>query len=284
MGGTTLTQAGVDVNSQRMSGIQPALDAVTQSDIVVLVLGIDNSIEHEGIDRTSITLPGLQESFATKVLAIGKPTLLVLVNGGIVSIDNLVSGPQAIVEAFYPSVPGARALAETLFGKHNRWGKLPVTIYPANYVSQVDLFNFDMSKPPGRTYRYYTGKPLWPFGYGLSLTTFDLTCSQVTPGVQYSCNVANTGKLDGDEVVMVFHSVGEDIRNKADHPVPIKQLVEFTRVSVAAGKMATITFNLDKTAFQLTNKSGDKVVYSGQHTLAFSRGNGQDVLIQVTMP
>jgi len=275
--------AGVDVNSQRTDGIQPALDAVTKSDVVVLVLGIDFSIENEGIDRTNITLPGLQESFALQVLAIGKPTVLVLVNGGIVSIDKLVNGPQAIVEAFYPSVQGARALAQTLFGEQNRWGKLPVTIYPADYIKQVDIFNFDMSKPPGRTYRYYTGKPLWPFGWGLSLTTFDLACTEVKPVAQYNCMVTNTGSLSGDEVVMVFHTVGDDIRNKVDHPVPIKHLVEFERVTVAAGQATQITFNLDQKALQLTNKSGDKVVYPGKHTLMFSRGYGQDVQFQVTV-
>jgi len=258
-------------------------DFFLEADVVVMVLGIDFTIEHEGIDRSSITLPGQQESFATKVLAIGKPTILILVNGGIVSIDNLINGPEAIVEAFYPSVQGARALADTLFGAQNRWGKLPVTIYPANYISQVDIFNFNMSKPPGRTYRYYTGKPLWPFGWGLSMTTFTLTCTEVKAMTQYRCTVLNSGSLNGDEVVMVFHSVGNDIRSKVDHPVPIKQLVEFGRVSVETGQSSQIDFTLDQKAFQLTNKNGDKVVYPGQHTLTFTRGYGQDVTFQVTI-
>jgi len=251
--------------------------------VVVLVLGIDHTIEYEGMDRKSTTLPGQQENLALKVLGVNKPTVLVLVNGGILSIDNLMNGPSAIVEAFYPSVKGARALAESLFGTQNRWGKLPVTIYPANYVNQVDIFNFDMSKPPGRTYRYYTGKPLWPFGWGLSLTTFNLSCTEVTKTSHYSCNVLNNGSLSGDEVVMVFHSVGNDIRSKVDHPVPIKQLVEFERVTVESGKSSVIDFTLDRKVFQITNKSGEKVLYPGQHSLIFSRGHGVDVTFTMTL-
>jgi len=283
VGGVTVAQMGVDINSQRMDGIQPALNAAAAADVVVLVLGIDKSIEYEGVDRKTTTLPGLQESFAMKVFAVGKPTVLILVNGGILSIDNLINSSKAIVEAFNPSVPGGKALAESLFGIQNRWGKLPVTIYPANYISEVDLFNFDMSKPPGRTYRYYTGKPLWPFGYGLSLTTFGLTCTAVQSPNQFSCNVMNTGSMKGDEVVMVFHSVGSDIRSKVDHPVPIKQLVGFERVSVDIGKSVQINFTFDKTAYQLTNKSGDKIVYPGHHLITFSRGYGQDVQFDVVL-
>ena len=94
---------------------------------------------------------------------------------------------------------GAEALALLLFGDVNRWGKLPITIYPAAYVTQVDMYNFDMSKPPGRTYKYYTGTPLFAFGTGLSYTTFGFTCDQST--ASFACTVRNTGTRDGDEVV-----------------------------------------------------------------------------------
>jgi len=281
-GGTTNVQKGVDVNSQDQSGIAAAVAAATAADYVILALGIDKTIEHEGIDRVTINLPGLQDMFAQKILAIGKPTILVFTNGGALAIDDLIAGPQAIVEAFNPSLPGARALAATLFGQENRWGKLPITIYPADYVNQQSMTNFDMSIAPGRTYRYYQGTPLFPFGYGLSMTTFTHVCA---PGQSYSftCLVSNTGALNGDEVLMVYHSAGADIRNKVNHPVPFKALVGFDRITVAAGSSGNLNFQFSENVFQLTNSTGGKVVYSGTHYLIFSRGNGADQTFTYTL-
>ena len=97
----------------------------------------------------------------------GKPTVLVLVNGGIIAIDNLTQTAPAILEAFMPGVHGAQAIAETVYGHNNPGGKLPVTIYPASYVDEVDFLDMSMTAGPGRSYRYYTGKPLYPFGFVL---------------------------------------------------------------------------------------------------------------------
>lgn len=104
-------------------------------------------------------------------MKLGKPTTIVLINGGQIGIDKLM-GANAIIEAFYPAMRGPEAIARSIFGLENKWGKLPYTMYPAKYVHKVDMYSFDMSKAPGRTYRYYTGKPLFPFGYGLSYTKF----------------------------------------------------------------------------------------------------------------
>ena len=155
-GGKTTMATGVDVNSTDTSKMKEALDMAKAADVVVMVLGIDRGIEHEGQDRTSIDLPGMQSEFAKQVYALGKPTVLVLSNGGPLAIDDEMGPAHAIVEVFNPAF-GAPMLAETLFGMHNRWGKLPYTIYPKNYINEVDFSNYDMSKAPGRTYRYYTG-------------------------------------------------------------------------------------------------------------------------------
>jgi hypothetical protein len=119
---------GVDVNSSDSSGIPAALAAAAAADVVVLVLGNDRTQEHETLDRTDTALPGLQEPFALDVLALNKPVVIVLTNGGALAIDNLVSLPAAIVEAFNPGVGGAVPLAHSLFGIQNRWGKMPVTM------------------------------------------------------------------------------------------------------------------------------------------------------------
>ena len=113
---------------------------------------------------------------SNQVLALGKPVVLVLCNGGALAIDRLIAGPVAIVEAFNPSVAGPRALAATLFGEENRWGKLPVTMYPHSYIREQPVHNYDMAKAPGRTYKYYRGTALFPFGFGLSLTEFAMEC------------------------------------------------------------------------------------------------------------
>jgi beta-D-xylosidase 4 len=130
-GGVTTVAPGVEVDSQNSTGVAGALDAVANADAVVMVLGITRDQEHEGMDRSDTLLPGLQTSFALQVFAKAgekKPVILVLCNGGIISVDELVSPAQAIVEAFNPVDHGTKAIAESLFGGENRWGKLPVTI------------------------------------------------------------------------------------------------------------------------------------------------------------
>ena len=134
---------GVDVNSTNASGIAGALERGARADVIILVLGIDKTIEAEGHDRADTALPGLQPAFASAVLGLSKPTVLVLTNGGQLAVDALATDPRvgAVVEAFSPCVPGPPALARALFGLENRWGKLPYTIYDKNYTKQVSLFS-----------------------------------------------------------------------------------------------------------------------------------------------
>ena len=137
-GGKVQVEPGVDMDSRDTGHIKAALAAAQSAEVVVLCLGIGNGQEHEGKDRTDTKLPGVQEQFAQQVLALGKPTVLVLVNGGIVSIDKFVGTgagkPHAIVEAFYPSTRGAEALWMLLTGQANSWGRMPVTLYAENFV------------------------------------------------------------------------------------------------------------------------------------------------------
>ena len=186
----------------------------------MLVLGITKTQEHEGIDRANTLLPGLQEPFAQQVLALGKPTVLVLCSGGILSIDSLVTGASAIVEAYNPAVMGPRALAALLFGDENRWGKLVNTVYPANYSAQLKIQ--DMSFPAevngiGRGYRYFKGEPLFAFGHGLSYTDFSISQCRAASVKTFNCTIANIGPREGDEVVQArLHPVCHVRAKKSD--------------------------------------------------------------------
>jgi beta-glucosidase len=255
-----------------------ALDAVAWADIVVLAVGLDTTIETEALDRVNITLPGLQEPFALKVLAAGKPTVLLVVSGGVVAIDTLIAPAASIVQAFYPSMSSGAALATLLFGDANRFGRLPVTMYPGTYTAQVAMNNMSMEAGPGRTYRYYTGDALFPFGAGLSYTSFDVHCVNDTgdSGVQITCSVRNTGR-DGDEVLLLFHAVGDDIRREVDHPVPLRALVDFQRVAVGAGDNATVSFSVGPQQLLITNAAGNRVLYPGSHNVCVRDGGVTDL-------
>ena len=271
----TTSASGVDIDSNITEGIAGALQLASTADVVVLCLGITKAQEREGHDRTDTRLPGLQESFAQQVLSTGKPVVLVLVNGGQVALDNLVDGPSAIVEAFNPNTIGGTALALSLFGLENRWGKLPYTIYPYEVMQAFDMKDHSMSTPPGRTYRYFTGEAVFPFGYGLSLTSFEMSCYPLEfagESLMFQCIIMNTGNVIGDEVVQVYHSAGDDVRSKAKHPVPLKSLVDFQRVRIESGGLDIINFQFDLNVFGLINEHGDKVVYPGTHKLLFTNG------------
>eukprot|EP00026_Physarum_polycephalum_P000650 Phypoly_transcript_00651.p1 GENE.Phypoly_transcript_00651~~Phypoly_transcript_00651.p1 ORF type:complete len:873 (+),score=93.35 Phypoly_transcript_00651:1602-4220(+) len=266
----TQVQIGVQLDSNDTSGIQAALDAVSWADQVVLCIGLGYSLEHEGIDRPNTLLPGLQESFSLKVLSLGKPTVIVLINGGIVSIDSLVEPAPAIIEAFYPSMRGAEALFMSIFGQANRWGRLPVTIYPASFATQTDMYSFNMTLPPGRTYRYYTGTPLFDFGSGLSYTTFsyNASASNTANSTAIIIDYRNSGKMTGDDVFLVYHRVGDDVMKQVNHPVPFRSLVGFDRVgNVGVGEKGQLQIVIPRTSFYLTNNTGDKVLYYGTHYL-----------------
>ena len=303
-GGTTTATSGVDINSTNTTGhccwslwsmlfVQPdvatclfqtgipeALELAAAADVVILALGIDKTIECEGTDRTDTALPGLQEPFALKVLALGKPTILILCNGGALAIDNLMDGPAAIIEAFNPNLAGGEALGATLFGDYNRWGRMVYTMYPHDFINENPMTNYDMSLPPGRTYRYYTGTPLFTFGSGLSYSNMELLCNALPPSPSsdypFQCVNLNHGPMDGDNVVLVYHAVSDEIRKNASHPIPIKALVAFDRVSVTAGQTGGLQFTIPQTSLAVVDGNGNKVVYAGEHSLIFSQGNGVD--------
>jgi hypothetical protein len=195
----------------------------------------------EGFDRPDIRLPGLQLNLTLAVLATGKPVVIVLINGGVLGLEDITAlpGPMAIVEAFYPGESGGVPIAMALFGQANRWGKLPLTFYPTDITQQLVSGNMSMTAAPGRTYKFYTGPAVFPFGAGLSYTTFALSAADAGEAARtvtvpspsaaaqlravFTVNVANTGDVTGDEVRrMATNGMGRKGggRNTAADPPP----------------------------------------------------------------
>ena len=211
-----------------------------ECDAVIAVMGINRSIEREGQDRTSITLPADQQEFIKELYRINPNTVLVLVAGSPLSLIWEDINLPAIVNAWYPGEKGGTAVAEVLFGKYNPAGRLPSTWH----YSLDDLPDFDDYDITKRTYKYFTGDVLYPFGYGLSYTTFKYSGLEVVDGgdtIDVSFVVKNTGKYDGDEVAQVYVKLPE-YEGKA----PIKELKGFKRVFLKKGESKTVTVPVRK--------------------------------------
>ncbi|RJP71260.1 MAG: glucan 1,4-alpha-glucosidase [Ignavibacteriales bacterium] len=227
-----------------------AIQAAKDADVVILVMGLSPRLEGEemdvpvkgfqGGDRLTLDLPEVQENLMKKIVKAGKPTVLVLLNGSAVSVNWAQKNIPAIVEAWYPGQSAGNAIANVLFGDYNPSGKLPVTFYKS--VDQLPAFtDYDMSN---RTYRYFKGEPLYPFGYGLSYTSFrykniKLEKNKIKAGdsVKVSIEVSNTGEMDGDEVVQLYIKAAKD--NKA-----IKTLKGFERIPTKAGETKKVEFTI----------------------------------------
>jgi beta-glucosidase len=227
-----------------------ALEVAQKADVVVAVMGLSPALEGEempvnvngfaGGDRTDIQLPHSQERLLRQIHALGKPIVLVLLNGSALAVTWAAEHIPAIIEAWYPGQAGGEAVAEVLFGDYNPAGRLPVTFYR----SVDDLPPFEDYRMEGRTYRYFQGEVLFPFGHGLSYTTFrldnlrtDRTAMAAGEHLQLSVEVLNTGARAGDEVVQLYAS-----DQRAGATRPIKELKGFERVRLEPGESRTVTF------------------------------------------
>ncbi|MGQ8336215.1 glycoside hydrolase family 3 C-terminal domain-containing protein [Sunxiuqinia sp. A32] len=252
-----------------------AVEAAKKSDVTVLVLGLNERLEGEemklevdgfkGGDRTHLKLPAKQAELMKEVVATGKPVVLVLINGSALSINWAAENIPAIISAGYPGQQGGTAVADVLFGDYNPSGRLPVTYYKS--VDQLPPFeDYNME---GRTYRYFHGDPLFPFGYGLSYTTFDYSNLQVPEKINVnepviiSVDVTNMGSRDGDEVVQLYLT-----DEKASTPRPIRQLEGFERISLKMGETKTISFTLKPEQLSLINKEDIRVIEPGWFTVS----------------
>jgi len=253
-----------------------ALAKSRQADAVVMVLGITPSVEGEemdvkvdgfrGGDRTEITLPKPQEDLIKEVQALGKPVVLVLVGGSALAVNWANDNVPAILDAWYPGEEGGTAIADVIFGDYNPAGRLPVTFYKS--VAQLPAFT-DYSMQ-GRTYRYFKGDPLYPFGFGLSYSNFKydglkLSSKQVRAGesVTVTVNVTNTSNRAGDEVVQLYIS---DVA--ASVPVAIRSLAGVKRISLKPGEKQTVSFTIASDRMSVIDNNGKRIIEPGEFLIS----------------
>ncbi len=259
--------------------VATALAAARNADAVIAVVGITSDLEGEetslnipgfkGGDRTSLDLPKEEEDLIEGVQASGKPLIVVLMNGSAIGVNWAARHANAILEAWYPGEEGGTAIAETIAGANNPAGRLPVTFYTG--VDQLPPFEDYSMK--GRTYRYFEGKPLYPFGYGLSYSTFDytnlkLSTNSVAAGnpLEVNLDVRNAGQRRGDEVVEVY------LTFPPIPGAPIRALRGFTRLHLGAGETQHVHFTLSPRDLSLVNPAGNRIVAAGQYRLTVGGG------------
>jgi beta-glucosidase len=248
-----------------------AINKARQADVVVMVLGISPSVEGEemevklegfrGGDRTDISLPKMQEELLKEVNALGKPVVVVLLNGSALAVNWANDNVPAIVETWYPGQEGGTAIADVLFGDYNPGGRLPVTFYKS--VDQLPPFTeYSMQ---GRTYRYFKGDPLYPFGFGLSYTNFTydnlkLSANRIKAGagLTITAEVRNAGSRAGDEVAQLYLT---DV--VASVPVPVRSLAGVKRVFLKPGEKQTISFGLTGEQMSIIDDQGRRVIEPG---------------------
>jgi beta-glucosidase len=261
--------------------IAAAVQSARKADVIVMVLGDNEQTSREAWadnhlgDRSSLDMIGQQEDLARAILALHKPTVVVLLNGRPLSVNYLAQNAPALIEGWYLGQETGHGVADALFGKVNPGGKLPVTI--ARSVGQLPVV-YNHKPSSHRGYLFDTTAPLYPFGYGLSYTRFDISAPRVvTPSIaagqpaQVEVDVANTGARAGDEVVQLY--VHDD---EASVTRPVIELKRFQRVTLAPGEKRTIRFDLQPDDLAVWNPDMKHVVEPGTFTI-YSGSNSVDL-------
>ena len=266
--------------------LDEAVARANEADVVVAFVGLSPELEGEemnikidgfsGGDRTSLDLPAPQQKLLEAVAATGKPLIVVLQSGSAVALNWANEHAQAVLEAWYPGVDGGNAIAHTVAGLSNPAGRLPVTFYASlDGLPDFTDYNFKTSAG-GRTYRYFTGKPLWGFGYGLSYTTFaygpvKLSADTLKAGdpITATVTVTNSGTIAGDEVVEAYLKTPQK-------DGPIHSLAGFERVNIPAGRSKDVTIILDPRTLSSVDSMGNRAILAGKYTLILAGAQPQE--------
>ncbi|RRA50015.1 glycoside hydrolase family 3 protein [Acidipila sp. EB88] len=271
------TPAGISLRwvAPTATELDEAVAAARQADVTVAFVGLQSELEGEempvhvegfaGGDRTALDLPAAQQKLLESVAATGKPLVVVLMNGSALAVNWAAEHANAIVEAWYPGEAGGTAIAQTLAGVQNPGGKLPLTFY----ANVDDLPPFNEYSMKNRTYRYFAGKPLYPFGFGLSYTHFaftnmKLSSQSVAAGqpLTVEADLKNTGSVAGDEVAELY------LTPPRTEISPRLQLIAFDRVHLNAGESRHVRFALDPRQLSTVNANGRRAMVAGQYSLA----------------
>ena len=276
--------AGIDLTWQAPANVlrDQAVEAARASDVTVAFVGLSPSLEGEempvklegfsGGDRTSIDLPAAQEDLLKAVAATGKPLVVVLQNGSALAVNWAQEHANAILEAWYPGEEGGTAIAQTLAGDNNPAGRLPLTFYSS--LSQVPPFQeYSMRN---RTFRYFSGKPLYGFGFGLSYTSFDYGNLKMAPSakagdaVAVEADVKNTGTMEGDEVAELY------LAQPKAFETPLRVLAGFKRLHLASGESFHIKLTIDPRSLGQVDAKGNRVIEPGEYTVSLGGAQPQE--------
>jgi beta-glucosidase len=246
---------------RKQAAIDEAVKAARASDVAIIVAGIE---EGEFRDRARLGLPGYQEQLIRAVAATGRPVVVVLIGGSAITMGRWLDDADAVLDAWYPGDEGGSAVADALFGRTNPAGRLPIA-FPIE-EGQLPLTYNHAPTGRGDDYVDLTGLPLFPFGYGLSYTTFEYRDLVITPGTitsdgaaEVRCTVRNTGNVAGDEVVQLY--LRDELASVAR---PVMQLGGFARITLAPGEEKQVRFRINREQLALFNASSQWVVEPGK--------------------
>lgn len=273
------TDVGLEWQPPAQALLEPAVALAQSADVVVAFAGLSPHLEGEemnvhadgfaGGDRTAIELPRIQENLLSALKATGKPLIVVLTSGSAVASPWVAKNADAVLEAWYPGERGGQAIAETISGVADPAGRLPITFYRAT----TDLPAFEDYAMSARTYRYYTGRVMYRFGYGLSYTHFRHTSLQLSAHdlaagepLRVSTRVTNTGKMAGDTVVPLF------LVPPLLPGAPLKELVAFSRIHLEPGESKPVTLEIDARALSLVAPDGTRSIAQGEYGLVLDEG------------
>ncbi|KAK8795612.1 hypothetical protein WA158_000269 [Blastocystis sp. Blastoise] len=270
----------IDSQCIRESYFPAVMEMAEKVDVVIAVMGLDMNIEGESHDRVMKTckdqptellgLPGCQGDLVKQLHDMGKTVILVLVHGAPITVPNYA---DTVIDAFYPGQFGGQAIVDVITGKYNPAGRLPYTILKED-KNMLGFDDYDFVDLPGRTYKYYRGEIQFPFGHGLSYSTFNynnmkISASTLKPckSLTLSVTVHNNGPFDGDEVIQVYVSTPS-----ASFVVPIRQLYGFSRVFIKNGDDYTFEYTLDALLMSVVNDDGKRVVLPGDYSVYIGGG------------
>lgn len=269
--------------------ISEAVAAAKRADAVILCLGLDETLEGEECDasntfasgdKRNLDLPGLQEKLLEEVCAAGKPVIVVLLAGSALALNFAEKNAAAVIDAFYPGAEGGKAIASLIFGEYSPSAKLPVTFYK----STDDLPDFRDYSMAGRTYRYFKGKALYPFGYGLSYTSFEYSDIKLSKtflpageSITVSAVVKNTGEMESSVITELYIKY-----IAASVNTPQCQLISIDSKSLRPGEQKIISFKVTPKKMSLINENGERIIESGRFKLFLGSSGPDDRSFELT--